>query len=418
MGLGIHIDAPLKKLRLRLRSLEDIEKAAREAIDDPLLASFTTAVREGEGEIGIWLHPAAEPLYFGLQQGKLTASCKTSTAGPGYHAYVVELLERMGETQKLSWRWEDDDGEIGDECGYHDGHDFSAAQTEMLGWLRSLASHVAGEDLNNVTLSLPIGFSPIRPGQICSPMGTWSQEWLREVAEADDERLGEIGPRFFPWWSQGCDADFWNRYGQSLCWTEIPWHPPMNDDELEVYDKALSAFSRSRELDADIALPDLEIAELRALRDAEPGEVKSPRKTGIGFKRSDMTWQISAGWSVQAPGYWYDDVDDGSLVLWSGSRTIRACSFTVDGQRDRDLLAASTKSQEYESEEQLVRWEAEHLFAEGVVRWTDADGEGCWQLNGCVTSGNSLCVVTLSFDDEKDRSWAEAVFRTIKRARE
>ena len=52
------------------------------------------AVAEG---LDVTFHPAAEPVEFRLDEGEgLTASAKTSTVGPGYHAMLVELMETIG----------------------------------------------------------------------------------------------------------------------------------------------------------------------------------------------------------------------------------------------------------------------------------------------------------------------------------
>lgn len=413
MGLGVYIEAPLGPLRLRLRDLEAVAAAARQAIDEPLLAELARIIAESENEIGLWLHPSAEPISFRLDPGALTASCKSSTTGPGYHAYVVEMLERMADQQGLAWNWDDESGETGDECGYHESRDFESVQVQMGRWLQQLADHISGEDMASVMISLPIEFAPVRPGKICSPAGVWEPDWVGSLVNADQDQLMAAGREFFPWWSQGCDGELWRRYGESLCWTEIPWHPPATDAEAAAYDSALSAFARSRELSPGIVLPDLEIAELRRLRDSPVEDASPPRPTGLGFRRGPMTWSISGGWTVELPGYWYADVEDGAMVLWFTDRTIRASSFSVDGPKDSDLLASVTEKNHYDSEDQLVTWDRDHLRAQAVVHWTD-DGDGYWILDGCVVTGGSLCIVTCCFDEEQDRAWAEEVFRTVR----
>jgi len=417
MGLGVGIRAPLKRRRKHLRDLKAVGVAALEAIDDPLLASMARVVEIDDLSLGLHLHPAAEYVYFELRPDELKASSKTSTVGPGYHAYVVELLERMGERHGLAWSWEPDDDDedaIGDECGYHADHDFEALQQQMQAFLRALVAIDDEGETDNVRICLPFDFDPVRPGEICSPAGPLTRTWLRDVAAASEARIAELAPTFFAWWTKGCDAAFWNGYGRSLCWTEIPWHPPATDAERRSYDHAIAAFARSLALDPQVMLPDLEVAELKRLRDAPVADAGPPRPSGIGFRRGDMRWHISAGWTLQAPGYWYDDLDDGSLVLWFKDKTIRACSFTVEGRAATDILASSTKSHRDVADDQLVRWESRHLIAEGVYRWTD-DGDGYWMLESSVAMDGSLCVLTICFEDPADRAWAETTLRSVKR---
>jgi len=420
MGLGLEIDAPIPPRWQSGRSadgaelVEQLMDACRSCIDDPLLRRLARFRRANDGHaFELWLHPATEPIELKVDVGRVTCSAKTNPAGPGYHVYVVELLERVAQVANLEWRWNDADGEAGDECEYHQTRSFDTVRRHMLGWLRALARGLDGIEAGSaVHVSLPMGFSPVRPGPICTPLGPVDQEWPRRVTSAGESELEVIGSQFFPWWEPGLDARFWAQYGTAIAWVDVPWHAPSSEDETWASGAALAAFERSRALDPEIVLPDLEIAELRRYHRAEPGEARPPNPAGIGYRRGLMRWQLTGAWSLEAPGYWYDELDDGTVVLGFGDRTIRITTYVADGVSADRLVAIRVASERRESAR--VEWRSNHLHARGSIEWTD-DQNGYWVLVGQVATDGHLCSATISYENESDRSWAEETFRSISR---
>jgi hypothetical protein len=52
------------------------------------------------------LLPFEEPAEFWMREdGALVCSGKTSSLGPGYHQFLVGLLDRVGERLELDWEW-------------------------------------------------------------------------------------------------------------------------------------------------------------------------------------------------------------------------------------------------------------------------------------------------------------------------
>jgi hypothetical protein len=418
MGLGLYIDAAIPGDSRGERPLsggeliDRLEQACRSRIDDPLLRRLARfrRVEEGSG-LDLWLHPATEPVEFRVDGARLTCSAKTSPAGPGYHVYVVELLERVAPVAGVEWRWSDAEG--GDECEYHESRSPDRVREHMLTWLRALARHLDGEDFGtDLCLSLPVGFSPVQAGAICTPLGPLDHEWPRAVASASASELEVLGAQFFAWWEPGLDARFWARYGSAVAWVDIPWHPPASDDEDWAYDAAVAAFDRSRALDSTIALPDLEIADLRRYRHAKPDDARAPGRTGIGYRRGLMRWQLTGAWSVAAPGYWYQEHDDDAVVLWFGDRTIRITTYRVDGVPGEQLLDHEDARGGEEESKPRVEWRSKHLLARGAIEWTD-DLNGYWMVSGQVATDGNVCLATICYVRESDRPWAEETFRSI-----
>lgn len=410
MGLGVFIDAPIEArglLRRRPAPREvaaALEEAFRASVGDPLLAEHARFVRVDDA-LDVHLHPATGPIEVRVERDRITCEATTSAAGPGYHAYVVELLEQVGERARLPWCWD------GDECGFRDARDLGAVQAEMLGWLRALCGVVVDDAPAGMQLCLPVGYQPITDARVVSQLGPLPWEWVEAVARADGDALADLGRTFFPWWDRPLDAAFWDGYGRALAWIDLPWHAALDDADASLYDAALAAFDRARALDGARALPSREIDEMRRLRGDGADPTTPPAADGIGYRRGPMRWP-AGGWTMRGPGYWYESVDDGTIARWFGDRTVHATAFEADGPAD-ELLASGRRRAGDADPTDVVTWEDGDVRAIGVVA-RDGDG-GHWNLHGYAAADGALLIATFAYEDDADRAWAEETFRSISR---
>ena len=407
MGLGIRIVAPIEGrgwLKRRPKPgavLDTVEEACRAAIDDPMLAALARFTRDDDSALQAWLHPGTEPVEFRIDGDALIASSTTNPAGPGYHVWVVELLERIGERAKLAWDWSPD-GEPGDECGYRESRSVERVQQEMLAWLRSTCRLILEQSLVDVCLCLPIELRPVRHG-VCSPLGVLGAAWIERVASAEGAELAGVGAGFFSWWNPARDAAFWKGYGEVLCWQSIPWRPAISEDETALYDAALSAFGRARELAPTIALPEAEIAELRRYRVAT-SDAPPPSPTGIGYRRGDIRWSAPGLWTICLPGSW-SLIDNGdSIQLHDDTRTVYLSALRVDGASAEKLLSSR------DDVPATARWREDRHHGRAHVEFS----EGLWHLYAMVAVDGRICIATVTYRDESLQPWAEAVVRTIR----
>ena len=66
--------------------------------------------------------------------GYALVSAKTSSAGPGYHAFFISCLDQIEKRLGLAWNWSEDErvgGEPTDETCHALSRDFSALQSDM-----------------------------------------------------------------------------------------------------------------------------------------------------------------------------------------------------------------------------------------------------------------------------------------------
>ncbi len=433
MGLGFQIHGSARSrgwLRRKPSHAElcrRLQEAIFRAVPDPLqhrLLRFQA--HSGGMEVGF--HPAAEAVDFGFgDDGELLVSAKTSSVGPGYHAMLVELLEAIGPTAGIDWDWSDHGEGEGDETGYQESRDFGALQDEMLAWLTSVAESVLRLDLDEysqIGLSMPENYGLVTEHFAHSPLGFWDRGWFEALAAAEGERAVKLAATFFPWWNHPADAAYWRNCALVLAWTELPWTPPQDEEEQQLYELVVECFGRARKLDPSIGLPVAEIAEIRDLLSSEDTG-RPPNAEGIGFRRGRRRRSFTGGWSVELPGYFReleDPEDEGTNLYYHGARVIRANSYSLT-TIDPGTKTTHDMLREMRAERDDKGFTVEHhaqddgLFGWGKeVRSEDGD---YWNFQACIGKDSAgtgrISVLTFTYDDPaEDRDWALEVFRSIR----
>ena len=431
MGLGflIHGSAQGRGLLRRKPGHAELcrrlQEAIFQAVPDPLqhrLLGFEAY----PGGMEVRFHPAAEALDFGFDDdGDLMVAAKTSTVGPGYHAMLVELLEAIGPAAGIDWDWSDHGEGEGDETGYHETRDFGALQDEMLGWLKGLAKHLLELDqgeMNQIALSMPVHYGLVTDHFAHSPLGFWDRGWFEALAASDDERAASLAAAFFPWWNHPADAAYWRDCALVLAWTELPWTPPLDEAEQQIYELVVECFGRARKLDPSIGLPVAEIAEMRDLLSSDDLE-QLPNPEGIGFRRGLRRRWFTGGWSVEIPGYFReveDAEDEGTRLYYHGERVVRASSYSVttsepESKTTHDVL------REMQADQDSGGFSEEH-HNDGLFGWgsesRSEDGH-YWNFQACIGKDSGgmgrICVLTFSYDDPaRDRDWALRTFKSVQ----
>jgi hypothetical protein len=360
------------------------------------------------------LHPAAEELYLYVERGSVKAEAKTSTVGPGYHAWLCDLLRALGDDVGL--RWAPPGDEEFDETGYFHSRDRRALEEEMLAWLGGLAKAVRRDIADHapesvLTVNLPIGTSFESSLPVVTPVGPRDLAWFDRVA-ADARQ----GIDLFPWWEPGPGAEMLLGRAVTQMWTDVRWREPITDAETDLLDDVLSDLGEAHGIDPGRNYPWrewLELARAHGIEDELPPEVAQNAKTAtgplIGYRRQNVTHQHSS-WSLRAPGSFAEEWDDGTHILWEGTRTIRMTTFRVEGPPNPNL---DLDSDGKPSGERFERNEGELRGVAWLTREVD-DGEPYWMLNATLQKPGGLAIVTTCFHDEADKEWALGVWRSVR----
>ena len=107
-----------------------------------------------DGELLVRLHPADEEVRLSVEGDQVLLSARTNGGGPGYHAFLVRLMDEAATALGLQWTSGPDDL---DETGYFGDRDFRRAPGEMAAWLRGVAGTMTGGEAGEGPwlLSLP-----------------------------------------------------------------------------------------------------------------------------------------------------------------------------------------------------------------------------------------------------------------------
>lgn len=426
MGIEISTRAELPKVGLFRKPascdlmFRRIQDAVNNAIKDDLLSRAIRFDRHHH-TLCVQLHPAGCPLEFTWEpEGHISLYTKTSTAGPGFHAFSVQVLKHIGDRCSLQWNWRETDF-----CDHAVTGSFQMIQQEMAGMLKTIAQTILSEchEASALRVNMAIEYPQVRADMfVVSPMGPFSWKWWEELSYAEGAALEAKCREFFPWWDEDQDAIFWRNFGLVLLWAEVPWHVPANKEERDKCQLAIDCLHRARTLDVDLDIPEAEIRELAALlRGTEQESQMTPRPGGIGYRRGVMGFLTTGGWSVDLPGYYYTDwTHDGkSIVFWFGGRTVHISSLTVEAKDGGAISKEDLVSQARESgtsEAETVAFEEEHLLGQAFVRLISEDGREYWELRGVVGCGagaNTLAIVTICYDDPADKTWAVSTFKTV-----
>lgn len=409
MGLGLYLRANLPRKGWLERPspadriLSEIASSGANfarASGDPIARWYWNS----RSDSGLFLNfcPFDENVEFSLESDHVVCSAKTSGAGPGYHRYLVDFLDRLHEVVGLTWT----EGEKGgDETEFFRQRDAGALEQAMCRQVRTLAKVLldhAAQGNTGFRLNFPLDFAPKRDAFALSALGEWSQAWFEELADADDTRALQMASAFYPWWDSGLTAGNLRKLGMAACWMDVPWVSPANDRERVACEAALSCFERARQLDPGVDVPEWEIAELRRLLHPA-NEDMPPSENGIGFRRTAMNLPLTGRWTVELPGYFHSeyDPDSAAQVYFFGDRTFRASTWSFDAKSTPEEVLERVAPAK---DARPLALRADHLIGHYTKSWNAEDE--VFVLSADVAKVDGLCAATITYANEEEEAWA------------
>lgn len=417
MGLGLRLYSELPRgflgrRKSGTRALTELAKSLHLAVEDTGLRRFI-AVETMQDRVSAQLHPCEENVQFSLTDDqRLVCSAKSSSCGPGYHAHLVDVLDRLGD--QLGITWNSDDSEFVDDTAYWRHRSFERLQTSMVKFLKILFRRILESAYTQTQISMPIDVLLPEPrvAFALTQLGPRSRERLEQMANS--ESAEDIGRSFFPWWNQEANGHFWRQTGLALCWTVLRWNVPEKEARRS-YELALYSFEQSRRIDPTVTMPETEINEIRQLLAGE--EISHPESTDaqarIGYWRLSMRRPFPGPWNILLPGYFHEgEEDEGIVVYWFANRTVRGSSLQVKSgpvvPREVFRVRPSNESKE------IINCLADEPpgWAE-IAFQSDQDGD-YWMLTGQTGAQCGLCITTVCFTAENDRQWAIDTWRSVR----
>jgi len=366
-----------------------------------------------EGGFWVKLVPFEEDVYGAWEDGALSVSARTNSAGPGYHAYLVDVLDGLGVAPL----------EVEDETDYYNHRDFALLQNEMTEWLRGLSSQLieisSSGEYSNIAVSLPINFLPENSNHFtCCPLGYFEKEFFERVQSGE-----EAGADFFVWWNRSQDARFFKNAAMNLIWCENNWVLPETKGEQETMAATLECLEKAYQLDKKLMYPTAEWIEIARLSEKKSLEKKLHSRFGalgigyLGYKRGSISSNVD-GWRFSHSGKMhFDREEDGSPVWWDDNRTIRVSIITVQFEegfenKSEALLRSATENDEGYEPFALRNSEIAAAIQHSQI---EENGEPVLQTRLAAALENELLVMSLYYFTEKDRAWAEEVCASVAR---
>lgn len=409
MGLGLSLNATLRRGTADnptvVRHFAEVFFAI--ASSQPVIGRLSRACEGSDSAIGIEVMPLEEEVSFSCQSDRLTVSAKTSTLGPGYHAYLCMLLDKFADETGLSWTETED--EI-DETGYFSTRDFPALQLEMARWLKAISERLVeigkDPDFSMMRIGFPVRFAPVGLGSFAlTHRGPRNREFFKKISNSGDRGLMRMAESHFPWWTEGLDEQSAHALVEALLWMEYPWRSELDEREQKIADAILALAEISGNLQN---IDQLDIEELDSLLNSNVSI--GPNRSGIGYMRGSMERPLAGPWTINLPGFFHEtfDPDDNTLTYWFGDKTVHATTFAID-------RSADFKAEDVEPNDQ-----PDIAFVDnGTAYYAETDrgresGRDYYSLVGTVEAEFGAAVISVLYDDPNDKDWAVSVFKSVK----
>ncbi len=399
---------------------------------EPLMMCHIGEDDEGIATLFLQAHPCAEDVEVRVPApGQVSVAAKTSTAGPGYHLFLCELIHQMESDFVITW-----DDPASSECGDDTGHFFKedpdAVRAEMLTWLGTVAKLVADNSHSEETsirmVSMPLGYVYPELSEVATPTGPRSLGWFRAVTQDPSK-----GVDFFPWWDAGQGADFF--LGRAVCrmWQVVRWRPPITEEEGELLSDVHFDLERAHQLDPEGAIPWSEwqeivdhlndffgYVEFQFEGELEPeikrrAEAATPPTTRIGYRRGPVQAILTGGWSLVIPGSFAEEwEDDGqSWSAWLGGRTLWFSSWSVQDDNDKEQTAEAILDEQEYGEGEIIEHTGGDVIGRAVFRPHEEEGQQLWNLKAYSAVQGGFCLLNIYLSEEADLPWALEVWKGI-----
>lgn len=410
MGLGINIKAELSTV-IQLSTIQECITNNTSGLFKEFLA-----FSDSENAFYVTLHPCEETVSFECINGDLICSAKTNSVGPGYHAYLVELIEKIGKDLHIQWIWNLEEGEeyYLDETDYYSHRDFKQLQLEMLKWLKALAKSFTEEEGGQYMFTMPFGYPRMKRDYFAmSPLSLWTRESFKKIAESDVDELEWAGQDFFIWWDKKDDDQFYKKTGIALLNVECPWHYPADEKERKLLSNINNCFELAKQSNSLIDLPFADWATVRCFLNEKAADIP---ETDFGYKKHLMAFDLPGQWMIDLPGSFYYTEDENTEVYYDQERNVRCICYTRnDDKTDQEYADGFFKDKDNAGVEFLSS--ANDIAGKAVVYYTiDKEFEQeYWVLQGVKVKGDRFVFSTICYPGEEYKQWAIDTWNSIRR---
>ena len=409
MGLGFSICFPVGEKQKTTKNF--YEKYFKEL--PSIVPNWNTSCFFYNSEFRIKLVPFEEEICGVWEDDRVRMFSKTNSAGPGYHAYLIDVMDGLGVTP-IS---------VEDETGYYKNRDFTALQNEMAKWLKGISEAIlklrANKNCTDFAISLPNDWRPENTGHFaCCPLGYFEKNFFKRAQNRED-----AASKFFIWWNQQQDAMFLNNCAKYLIWCENNWLQPQTDTEHEIISATLECLEKAYTLDPDLEYPAAEWIELARLLEDKSLEKKLLARFGItgsgklGYKQGSVNSSFN-GWRFTHSGKMHFRHKQGERPLWwSDDRAISIETSLARLKEDttnknetllRSIIKNETDCESFSLHNSKIAAYIQHSQLED-------NGEYLYHTRLIAALENEFMIMSLLYAHEDSRKWAMDVCASVMR---
>lgn len=402
MEFVLHARAPLKKKGLLLSSRITVDQVAAALLGGtkgtPLEPLATSDKLDLPDHFAVTLHPAKGLVALRVMEDHVEVLAKTSDVGPGYHAFLVSLLESAADRLGVTWEWDD-------KTGYVQDRNFVRLQTRMTEFMKELAGAPdkhGGSDaqLAGCRILLDSGLEvETDEDEVLTPLGPKTVDEVLGWQQLDGAALSRAAADFFPWWGQGFGGGFYRGLALHSLWNEVRWAYPVDPKEVELAKRVLkwSKEAVNRGV-VDAALQPSVLNEVGDVILARDNPKHFPDSEGVGYRRRMMRKRLGHGWALTIPaslGERAAEDDPRALLLLNHVLEIRIALGTTASRRQlqpgevdrRDMQA------EFRGEETILR------LAARALQTSDTD---------------EVCLLTATLQDDRYKDLAVQIVESLE----
>lgn len=350
-------------------------------------------------------------------QWKISGTCVTTPAGPGFHKAAVDFLEDLKKKDIKNLQ-------VQDSTGYWENRDFNRLVEECFyPWLtQELRSALA--KLEQSSESVPLfweedEYQPEEvPGTVYTPVGRFSGVWLQQ--ELDAGELQKLAQRLFLWPNSVRDALYFRNSALKRMWQDCCFAPSERNFEDERVNKyILENLEMASHLNPSLPLPIGAYRELCIM-------------AGQDFRISEDVPEMEEAFE---PGYHKGELLQSFERLWLPLPGVYRYEWSDDGQGHAGCRWLDEDSESpvwlvigYRNQTGQADWNAdmsdlhdvETLDLEaGKAHWgwkeipnPDEPEEPLYQALGEVAAGDTLYVVTVTYSRPEER---EDIYARLRR---
>jgi hypothetical protein len=402
-------------------TLEEFEKWLSNVAFEELEWTQWTEDDEGNPCLMMQLHPGAEPMMLSnCEDGALLLAAATSSAGPGYHIFICDLIRKMGQVHGLEWIT-DDEVEFYDETGYFETGDKQRLYDEFATWIGALTARVQELSRDGAKFHLAMPFDGHQfdvPEPILTQLGPRTMDWLETVSK---EPI--TGQDIFPWWEDGHGAEY--HLGRAVCymWNAVRWRDPLTETEAELLEAVLRHLDCAYNLDADLKYPWPEWFEILQYLGSQYEQADLVREMAIlaeseehypvGYRRRDVRKNLGGGWSVVIPGDFVEELEEGQTFLaFDETRNVRVTCMSASDTAGNSLSAEDIlkKIKVYDDP---LKYEQGAVIGRAYFEEVAESDSAFSMLRGVTAASGTFTQVTVCFEAEDQRQWALDTWRSM-----